>query len=768
MTSASGVALPTAWKLLRQSGRQAVLVAVLALALQVAVVLPLTLWQEQRVAVGASVAATVPEGDVIATAPAPIPAAALAGVPAGVCAVGEVTGQVIAEPGAPDAPSVPAYHRAARGPCAGAGLADGVSRLTPGEGAGSFEVMGPDRTRVRVTAQPPVSAATTRFAVDDPALARTLLGTDADFSTVALSGPGADSARIGAPEVRTAPRQAYIDQLAAAQVATTSFVKIIAEFFAVIVSACLLAALAFAATLLAMNQRPQLQILWRLGVPARTRAAILALQVAALVLAAAVGTIIVFAVIAAVVPPGWTALGTFTVDAMRATPATLLGSTLLVAVVLAGAFAFGMKLEQQDSASARSRLRGVPLVPAAGVALVAGGGYLVLHPPGGAFTWIVVGHCLLVLGAFALCAPLLTLVSRLRSVGTFRGVLLPWFGFGGIARARTQARVVVAFLVFVSSLVAVVSVFASSTNASISRQIDANVGAQFVAEPKAGFEIDQADVTALRAVPGPGTVLAVSPQQVTGSGGPLSGIAIDGSLDAGALLVTLREGTQSLTPGGALLSESTAKRIGARTGGTAEIAGTEYRVGGVYADAPTLGDFVIAANPGSRYAYVLMTAPPQSDLQGALSPAVPTGTVRSIGDYQIQQARESRQILAALQQLSAISSLGLLLALAVVLGVLNAGRSGEWRALARLGLRRGRIVATIAVEATAIAVLSVIAGLAAGIVTGIGVGRYLASSGLSDIVVDPRLVGSAFLALTAVGVAVYVLTSLGVLRRISF
>jgi putative ABC transport system permease protein len=606
-----------------------------------------------------------------------------------------------------------------------------------------------------------------RFAIDDRALARTLLGSDDSFAVVALTGPGADSVRIDAPGAQSVPRQEYVDGLAATQVAASSFVKIIAEFFAVIVAACLLAALVFAATLLVLGQRPQLQILWKVGVSARTRAAILAAQVLALVAVSAAATLAVFGILAAVVPAGWTALGTFTVQSMRATPAALVASTALVAVVLLGAFAFGMRLDRQDGPQA-SALRRLPVAPVVGVVALVVGGYMVLRPVDGGFTWIVVGHCLLVIGAYALCAPLLALVSRLRSVGTFRGVLLPWFGFGGIARAKVQARVVVAFLVFVSSLVAVVSVFASSTNASISRQIDANVGAQFVAEPKAGFTIDDRDVAALRAVPGPGTVLAVSPQQVTSGGAALSGIAIDGSLSSGALLVTLRDGTERVAPGTALLSEATAARLGARVGGDVEIGGARYGVGGVYANAPTLGDFVIAAPPASAYAYVLVTATGDRDLKAALSPAVPTGTVRSIGDYQIQQAKESQHILDALQQLSLISGLGLLLALVVVLGVLNAGRSGEWRALARLGLRRSRIVATIAIEAAAIAVLSVIAGLAVGVLTGIGVCRYLATSGLSDIVVDPVLIGAAFIGLTGVGVAVYVLTSLGVLRRISF
>ncbi|WP_019202634.1 hypothetical protein [Tsukamurella sp. 1534] len=771
MTSGRGVAAPTAWRLLRRSRSQVILIAVLALALQIAITLPLTLWDEQRTTTRTTVSATVPDGDLIVTADAPIPATAAAGATTGGCTVGEVQGEVLVEPGTPGATSIPGRHRAARGDCAERPLPPDTSRLTRGDGPGSFDVMGTDRQRHRVIARPALSSTTTSLAVDDPALSRSLLGSDDQYAVIAVAGKdsAARAGMIQAPGTRITPRDDYVGAIATTQVAATGFVKTIAELFAVIAAACLLAALAFAATLLAINHRPQMRILWRIGVPRRTRATILGVEILALTALSALATVAVFVVIAAAVPSGWTALGTFTVQRLRATPPALLGSTALVAVVLTGAFVAGSGTDRRgDHGPPRRRwlLQGVGLV--AGVALLVAGGRLVLSPIDGAVTWIVVGHCLLVVGTYALCSPLLTLVSRLRSVGTFRGVLLPWFGFGGIARARAQAGVVVAFLVFVSGLVAVVSVFASSTSASIARQIDANVGAQFVAEPQAGFTIDDRDVAALRAVPGPGAVVAVSPLPTTAAGTPLNGIAIDGSLRAGALLVDLREGTEEIAPQTALLSETTAARTGVRTDGTVEIGDREYRVGGVYRDAPTLGDFVIAARPDAAYAYVLVTAPGQAAVKDALTRAAPTAVVRSIGDYQVQQARESRQILDALQQLSVLSGIGLLLALTVVLGVLNAGRRDEWRALTRIGLRRSRITAMVAIEAAAIASISVLAGLAAGLLTGLGVARYLASSGLSDIVADPVLLGSAFVGLTAVGVAVYVLTSLGVLRRISF
>ncbi|MEG8180121.1 hypothetical protein GZH49_16500 [Nocardia terpenica] len=385
------------------------------------------------------------------------------------------------------------------------------------------------------------------------------------------------------------------------------------------------------------------------------------------------------------------------------------------------------------------------------------------------FVGLVVGYCLVLAGLFVLAAPALRVFGPFGEVGAARGVLLPWFGIGSVARVRAQAAVAVSCIGFTATLVAIVSVFATSTDVSINRQIDANVGAQVVVEPKTGFAIAGSDVTALRGVSGVAGVVAVAPRNgVDVQGGASNGVGIDGPLDSGALQITMTDGAATANPGEAMLSATEASKLGARVGDSITVGGAPVRVSGIYRDAPTLGDFVVHADLGTGFQYVLIRTGNPNARTGidTVAAGLPNLAVRSISEYVVQQKEQTRVIIAALTQLSIVVGAGLLLALGVVLGVLTGGRLKEWATLRQLGFSRGLVLRSVGIEGAVVATVGVLAGLAVGSAFGYAVCKYLRWAGLTDVVLDPVTSAAAGACLIAVGIVVYLLACSSTLRQL--
>lgn len=637
------------------------------------------------------------------------------------------------------------------------------------------------RAAVDVNTSTPEAVAAVRFG--NEALAREILGVPAGYTLIALAGPDAGKAadRLAAAGGTVSTRAAYLDGLTSQQLADVSFVGIIAITFVVVLIGGLAAALAFSLALLAMHLRPQFATLRRIGVPRtqiRTAKAIQAVLM--LAVAAVAGTAIAVAA-DAIVPAGRVLLGTFPVDGVTV-DGTVLGTALLaLTALLTGAWFLGDAISggPRETASARSRfaatrqiLSYVPVrrvfLPVLAAGSIAAGVWSAVTPRFG-FAGLVVGYCLVLAGLFVLAAPALRVFGPFGEIGAARGVLLPWFGIGSVARVRAQAAVAVSCIGFTATLVAIVSVFATSTDVSINRQIDANVGAQVVVEPKTGFAIAGSDVTALRGVSGVAGVVAVAPQNgVDVQGGTSNGVGIDGPLDSGALQITMTDGAATANPGEAMLSATEASNLAARVGDSITVAGVAVRVSGIYRDAPTLGDFVVHADLGTGFRYVLIRTTDPNARTGIdmVAAGLPNLAVRSTSEYVVQQKEQTRVIIAALTQLSTVVGAGLLLALGVVLGVLTGGRLKEWATLRQLGFSRGLVLRSVGIEGAVVATVGVLAGLAVGSAFGYAVCKYLRWAGLTDVVLDPVTSAAAGACLIAVGIVVYLLACSSTLRQL--
>ncbi|MCM6773969.1 hypothetical protein NDR87_10850 [Nocardia sp. CDC159] len=765
---------------LRQYRRQTVLVLVVSIALLVSLLIPAGLYLSYRDKVAHAIETTVLPGELIVTADAALPGAAVADALRAApqaCALSQFSGQVVVYTASAASASVPGSFLRSDGGCAGSEPAIAPGEILVRPGTGVVGVMGSSGARATVTADTPTptSAAAVRFA-DEPT-AREILGVPGGYTLVTLAGPDARAAadRLAAAGGTVSTRAAYLDRLAGEQIANVSFVGVIAITFIVVLIGGLTAALVFSLALLAMQLRPQLDTLRRIGVSRSRIRAVQAVQAALmLAVAAVIGTLIAVFTDAAV-PPGRVLLGTFPVDGVLLGPAPVAAAWVALAVVFIGAWFLGDAISsgtRQVSAAHPARLGAVRriLPPVVAVGAITAGLWSTLESRLG-FGGLVAGYCLVLVGLFLLAAPALRVFRPFGEIGAARGRLLPWFGIGSVARVRTQAAVAVSCIGFTASLVSIISVFATSTDASINRQIDANVGAQVVIEPKTGFVIAGSDVTALRGVPGLAGVVAVAPQAgVDLANRSSNGVAIDGRLDSGALQIAMVDGAADTSGGQVLLSRTTAADLGARVGDSLPLAGTPVRIGGIYGDAPTLGDFVVPADPsfvsGFQYLLIKQSDPAARAGIDAVAATLPNLAVRSISEYTVQQKAESRVIIAALTQLSTVVGAGLLLALGVVLGVLTGGRLREWATFRRLGFSRGLVLRTVGVEGAVVAIVGVLAGLAVGSAFGYAVCKYLRWVGLTDVVFDPVTSAGAGVALVAIGVVVYVMACSSTLRQL--
>ncbi|WP_194835061.1 hypothetical protein [Nocardia sp. XZ_19_369] len=770
---------------LRRFRRQTFLVLIISIALLVSLLIPAGLYLSYRDKISQTIAGTVLPGELIVTTSTSLPSAAVAdavGSAPSACALSQLSGQVVVYAGGVASQSIPGYFGRSDGACADPGVApvfgaDDIVAQPAAVGGGNAEVMGIGGARIPVETNSPAIAQASSVRFGDEAIAREILGAADGYTLVALSGSGARAAadRLAEAGGTVYSRADYLSELTSQQIADVSFVGVIALIFAAVLICGLAAALVFALVLLAMSLRPQFDILRRIGVPNLEIRAVKAIQAGAMVLVAAVvGTVI--AVLAdALLPANRLLLGTFAVDGVAVDGWTWAGAVLALAIAVGGAWFLGdaisgPKHAETTGTAARFALLRRVVRPGLAVAAIAFGIWSSVTDRFG-FTGLVVGYCLVLAGLFLLAAPALRVFTPFTELGGTRGVLLPWFGLGSVGRVRTQAAVAVCCIGFTATLVAIISVFATSTDTSINRQIDANLGAQMVAEPKTGFVITADDVAALRGVPGASGAVAIAPLNgVDVSGRPSNGVAVDGPLGSGALQLTMVAGSAAVDQEQAMISASQAGKLGVAVGDSIQLATASARVAGIYVDAPTLGDFVVssehAAGAGFQYVLIRIEQPTAVAEVGTVAAGLPNLVVRSIDEYRVKQKAESRIIIAALTQLSSVVGAGLLLALGVVLGVLTGGRVKEWSTLRQIGFSRGLVLRSVGVEAAVVAIVGVAAGLAVGSAFGYAVCKYLSWAGLTDVVLDPVTSAAAGGGLIAVGLIVYLLACSSTLRQV--
>jgi putative ABC transport system permease protein len=227
---------------------------------------------------------------------------------------------------------------------------------------------------------------------------------------------------------------------------------------------------------------------------------------------------------------------------------------------------------------------------------------------------------------------------------------------------------------------------------------------------------------------------------------------------------------QNLEPGGILLEEVAADRLGARVGDSVEVLGRRWRVDGTFRGGTTITNstaFVTAADfaaqRGDALAYVLAGAEAgirAEDLAERVSAAVPALTVQTRAQFAREEANLVKDMSADLMQI--MSAVALLIALAVIaltLFGLTTAKLSEHAVVKALGAPTRRVVGVVLAQAAWSVGLALTAAVGAAVAFGALVERVAPAVAIA--VEPPRVVR-----LAVVGLVIGVLGALVPLRRV--
>jgi len=317
------------------------------------------------------------------------------------------------------------------------------------------------------------------------------------------------------------------------------------------------------------------------------------------------------------------------------------------------------------------------------------------------------------------------------------------------------------------ALVSALTIFATSTSASVNQAINRVIGAEFIVVNQAQRAFPSTVAKDAAQVPGIESVSAIQqvPAKVNGDGTLLTGI--DPATIGPMVTLTFVEGSLSdLTPGTIALDSTSAKDQGLSLGSEVVVVlptgqTDQLRLSGVYdgtagiqgfvtssatlADAGlAIGDAVVYAKaaPGADLAVV------QSDLEDALR-SYPTVTVQS-------QAQFKESFQSNVNQLLAVMVLLLSLAIFIaVLGIVNTlvlsviERTREIGLLRAVGAMRKQVRRMVVLESVVIAVFGAVLGLVLGVGFAVALQRTLADQGI-DVLEVPWVTLAVFVVLAAV------------------
>ncbi len=400
--------------------------------------------------------------------------------------------------------------------------------------------------------------------------------------------------------------------------------------------------------------------------------------------------------------------------------------------------------------------------------------------------WGFLVGALLVVGGSMAAAPLAT-----RPV--VRAVAAPIVPFAGVVarlarenalRVPRRTAITAGALMIGLALITVLSVVASSANASVADLVDKQLTADFVLNGgQAPFPPTVADhVSGLPGVASVATigiaVVQVGKDNLTAIAGESRGISdnVKVEMPSGSLA--------ALDSGKVLVNSSTAKARGWKVGTTftatfGTLADQQMTVGGVFKDNQVLGAPIIvprelykkaipAALQGDFLVYV--KAKPGTDLS-----ALRAELVTEVKPYLVVSVQDGAEFTdsQASQVNTLLSILYLLVALSVVialLGVINTlalsvfERTREIGLLRAVGLSRRQLSGSITIEAVTTAVFGALLGTVLGLGLGIALQRALRDQGLEVLAIPWSTLITVIVAAAVAGVVAAVLPAIRAVR----
>lgn len=430
-------------------------------------------------------------------------------------------------------------------------------------------------------------------------------------------------------------------------------------------------------------------------------------------------------------------------------------------------------VEASEETRRLRRLASGDLVLSAGLAVLLVGLYADVA---NRMTYVGVGAALVFLGV-AILGPVVS-----RPLSRVIGAPLRLIGASGLLARNNAMRnpkrtsAAAAALMVGVALIAVISVMASSTKASITKAVDSAVRADFVisggGQPGGESGFSPSMQRRLAALPEVASATGVRSGSVRIGGSTIIALAVDPRQVSDLFDVNVRQGSfASMSADGIAISQHEADARHLRLGDPIRVVFTtgrveSFRVAVIYGARSVAGDYVLPLaaartnfSSGLDFQVYVKLAPGTSLSQGrraveTVVAAYPNARVMDRAEYKHQQEAQIDQLLNLMYGLLGLALVIALIGIANTLALSIHERTRELGLLRAVGMTRRQLRATVRAEAVVIALLGTVQGLAVGVLLGWAVVAALGSSGIATLSVPvAQLLIAAVLAAVAGAVA---------------
>lgn len=300
-------------------------------------------------------------------------------------------------------------------------------------------------------------------------------------------------------------------------------------------------------------------------------------------------------------------------------------------------------------------------------------------------------------------------------------------------------------------LVTTIAVFGSSARASVDQFVDTGITSDFILSGTGQSGVPVSAAKAVAQVADVAEAVEFHPVRAELDDATVTGLAVTGTI-AEVLRIDMSSGTPDLSGDGMMASQSEAAERGWQVGSTVTFVGSDSdevpnTITGIYADNPTLGDWILGQQAYAQLTpalfasdlFVLIKAEPGTDLttlRAALTDATDPYVVVKVQDrdqFKGEQGQQIDQLLAILYGLLALAVVIAILGIINTLALSVVERRQEIGMLRAIGMQRAQVRRLIYVESALIAVFGAVLGIVMGLAFGTLFVHALRNEGIDQI-----------------------------------
>jgi len=296
------------------------------------------------------------------------------------------------------------------------------------------------------------------------------------------------------------------------------------------------------------------------------------------------------------------------------------------------------------------------------------------------------------------------------------------------------------------ALVTTVNVLGSSTRASLSQAIDAQLGADYIVQPQGQGVIDATAIKAISAVPGVRQAMPIYDGNALINGKNSWFAAMDESALGSAVRMEVESGSTRLGSAGMMVDTRVAAANGWQVGSKVPVRFADGRsetltIVGIYAVNEMVGPRVIAADvylehalKPSPFAVAVNTAATDAATLAALEQALKDYPTLQVQDQSGFKEAMSKEVDGLIGFLTALLTMSIIIAAVGVVNTLALSvieRTREIGLLRAVGTSRRQLRRMIRLESVVIALFGALLGIGIGVVFGWAIQRALSEEGLN-------------------------------------